>query len=150
VRAIAPDAGARSNVIVGFPGETDEDVAELEAFLGTARLDAVGVFGYSDEEGTEAAGFDGKLDEQEIAARVARVGALAEELMAQRAEERIGDQVAVLVEDGDGTGRAAHQGPDSDGITSLSAPAPRGAMVAARVVGTDGVDLVAEAVGVPW
>ena len=53
-RARAPQAGARSNVIVGFPGETEDDLAELERFLTVARLDAVGVFGYSDEDGTEA------------------------------------------------------------------------------------------------
>src|SRR5581483_10180904 len=55
VRRNAPEAGARSNVIVGFPGETEEDVVELEQFLVAARLDVVGVFGYSDEDGTEAA-----------------------------------------------------------------------------------------------
>ena len=54
VRQRAPLAGIRSNVIVGFPGETEQDVAELEAFLVAARLDVVGVFGYSDEDGTEA------------------------------------------------------------------------------------------------
>ena len=51
VRAAAPTAGVRSNVIVGFPGETEADVVELERFLSEARLDAVGVFGYSDEDG---------------------------------------------------------------------------------------------------
>ena len=56
-----------------------------------ARLDAVGVFGYSDEDGTEAEGFDGKLDDDEIAARVEHVTRLVEELTAQRAEDRIGD-----------------------------------------------------------
>ena len=60
IRAKAPEAGIRSNFIVGFPGETDEDFAELVAFLEQARLDAIGIFGYSDEDGTEAAGFDGK------------------------------------------------------------------------------------------
>ena len=60
-RALAPAAGVRSNVIVGFPGETEDDVAELERFLTVARLDVVGVFGYSDEDGTEAEQFDGKL-----------------------------------------------------------------------------------------
>src|SRR4051812_27790257 len=54
IRALAPDAGVRSNFIVGFPGETETDVDELAAFLSAARLDAIGVFGYSDEEGTEA------------------------------------------------------------------------------------------------
>ena len=54
IRAGDPTAAVRSNVIVGFPGETEADVAELERFLSAARLDAVGVFGYSDEDGTEA------------------------------------------------------------------------------------------------
>ena len=55
IRAASPEAGIRSNVIVGFPGETEADLAELEAFLIGARMDAVGVFGYSDEDGTAAA-----------------------------------------------------------------------------------------------
>ena len=73
VRAAAPTAGIRSNVIVGFPGETEDDLAELERFLTEARLDVVGVFGYSDEDGTEAATLDGKLPEDVVAARVERV-----------------------------------------------------------------------------
>src|SRR3954452_18447471 len=92
IRALAPEAGIRSNVIVGFPGETEDDLADLEAFLEGARLDAVGVFGYSDEDGTEAAGFDGKLPAEEIAARVERITALTQELMAQRAEDRVGTE----------------------------------------------------------
>ena len=120
IRALAPEAGIRSNVIVGFPGETEDDLAELEAFLEGARLDAVGVFGYSDEDGTEAAGFDGKLPAEEIAARVERITALTQELMAQRAEDRVGTEVTVLVEaaedeDFECTGRAAHQAPEVDG-----------------------------------
>ena len=63
-----------------------------------ARLDAIGVFGYSDEEGTEAATADGKLPESEIRARVEHVTALAEELTAQRAEDRVGEAFEVLVE----------------------------------------------------
>src|SRR5205823_14871684 len=90
IRALSPAAGIRTNVIVGFPGETEEDVAELERFLTAARMDAVGVFGYSDEDGTEAEGLDGKLDEDEIAARVARVSELVEQLTAERAEDRVG------------------------------------------------------------
>jgi ribosomal protein S12 methylthiotransferase RimO len=150
IRALAPDAGARSNVIVGFPGESEGDVAELEQFLGAARLDAIGVFGYSDEDGTEAEAFDGKLDADEIAARVAHVAALADELVAQRAEDRVGSRVDVLVEQSDGevTGRGAHQGPDVDGVTTLlDATARPGRLVAATVVGTDGVDLVAAMTG---
>ncbi len=149
-RAQAPEAGARSNFIVGFPGETEEDLQILCDFLSEARLDAIGVFGYSDEDGTEAEGFEDKHDEDEIADRVAHVTALAEELTAQRAEERVGEQVVVLVEsieDGVVEGRAAHQGPEVDGSTVLTVDSPGqvavGEMITACVVGTDGVDLVA-------
>jgi ribosomal protein S12 methylthiotransferase len=154
-RELAPDLGARSNVIVGFPGETEADLAELERFLAEARLDAIGVFGYSDEDGTEAVTFDGKLDADVIAERVERVSALADELVTQRAEERIGTRIEVLVEEVDDdevTGRAAHQGPDVDGTVRLvgTADAARGRFVPAFVVDTDGVDLVAEATGSSW
>ena len=148
-RAQAPGAGARSNFIVGFPGETEEDLEILCDFLSAARLDAIGVFGYSDEDGTEAEGFEGKHDEDEIAERVAHVTALAEELTAQRAEERLGERVAVLVEtvdDGIVEGRAAHQGPEVDGSTileGLTGPVAVGDMIQAVVVGSEGVDLVA-------
>jgi ribosomal protein S12 methylthiotransferase len=122
VRAQDRRAGIRSNVIVGFPGETEQDVEVLCDFLVAARLDVVGVFGYSDEDGTEAASYDGKLDEHEIRDRADRVGALVEELTAQRAEDRIGEPVDVLVErveGGTAEGRAAHQGPEVDGSTTV-------------------------------
>jgi tRNA A37 methylthiotransferase MiaB len=151
VRALAPTAGVRSNVIVGFPGETEEDLETLCDFLVAARLDVTGVFGYSDEEGTEAAAFAEELkhDEDEVRARFEHVQSLVEELNAQRAEERIGEYVEVLVETTeDGvTGRAAHQGPEVDGTTTvLDSSAAVGDLVRAEVVATDGVDLIAKAV----
>jgi ribosomal protein S12 methylthiotransferase len=155
IRAATPHAGIRSNVIVGFPGETEGELGELELFLAMARLDVVGVFGYSDEEGTEAAGLPGKLPEEVVAARVRRVGDLVEALTTQRAEERIGEAVTVLVEEvepgADPVGRTETQGPEVDGVTVLvagppGAPAPRpGDLVPALVVGSEGVDLHAEA-----
>ena len=153
VRARAPQAGIRSNVIVGFPGETEDDLAELEAFLLAARLDVVGVFGYSDEDGTEAEGYAEKVPEPVVAERLERFTALVEELTAQRAEERVGEPVRVLVEENDEeehrlVGRAAHQGPDVDGVTVLDrAACPAvgpGDLVTAVVVGTEGIDLIAE------
>ncbi|MFF8606421.1 30S ribosomal protein S12 methylthiotransferase RimO [Streptomyces sp. NPDC015346] len=156
IRSKAPQAGARSNFIVGFPGETEADFAELERFVTHARLDAIGVFGYSDEDGTEAATYEHKLDQEVVDERLAHLSRLAEELTAQRAEERIGETLEVLVESVDSAedegviGRAAHQAPETDGqvvITAESAAglglAP-GRMVMAKVVGTEGVDLVAE------
>ncbi|WP_344332383.1 30S ribosomal protein S12 methylthiotransferase RimO, partial [Kitasatospora putterlickiae] len=123
IRDKAPQAGARSNFIVGFPGETEEDFAELERFVTHAGLDAIGVFGYSDEEGTEAATYGDKLPEDVVADRLARLSRLAEEMTAQRAEQRIGTEVEVLVESVDGDlveGRAAHQAPETDGLTTLT------------------------------
>ncbi len=151
IRAQAPAAGVRSNVIVGFPGETEEDVQTLCDFLAGARMDVTGVFGYSDEDGTEAAGYDGKLDEDEIRERTEHVTRLVEELNAQRAEERIGERVEVLVESvagGTAEGRAAHQGPEVDGstmVTGVPAGVRVGDLVSALVTGADGVDLRAEA-----
>jgi ribosomal protein S12 methylthiotransferase len=157
VRELAPEAGVRSNVIVGFPGETEEEFQTLCDFLVAARMDVTGVFGYSDEDGTEAEKLDGKLDEDEINARVQHLNDLVSELTAQRAEERIGSTVEVLVEEldpdetGDGTveGRAAQQGPEVDGTTRvLGVPGARvGDLVTAVVVATDGVDLIAEPAG---
>lgn len=159
IRSKAPQAGVRSNFIVGFPGETEADLAELERFLSNARLDAIGVFGYSDEDGTEAATYENKLDEDVVAARLARVSRLAEELVSQRAEERVGETLHVLVESVGGEegayGRGAHQAPETDGqvlftnfedfadLTSGEGLSV-GRMVEAKVVGTEGVDLVAE------
>jgi tRNA A37 methylthiotransferase MiaB len=153
VRALSPSAGVRSNVIVGFPGETEADVETLCDFLVAARLDVTGVFGYSDEEGTEAASMVGKHDDDEIRARVEHVSDLVEQLTAQRAEERIGEDVVVLVESldpaDDGTlaeGRADHQGPEVDGTTRLLPGGSHrvGDLVPAVVVAAEGADLVAE------
>jgi ribosomal protein S12 methylthiotransferase RimO len=155
-RAFAPGAGARSNFIVGFPGETEAEFEELCAFVAQARLDAVGVFGYSDEDGTEAATYAGKLAQEVVDDRLAHLTALAEELTAQRAEERIGERVAVLVESVEPgsdrrlvvEGRAACQGPEVDGSTLLLDVPPGvrpGDMIEAEVVATEGVDLIASA-----
>jgi ribosomal protein S12 methylthiotransferase len=144
IRTLSPTAGIRSNVIVGFPGETDEDVDELAVFLEAARLDAVGVFAYSDEDETEAAGLDAKVPEDVIEARRSRIVDLVDELMEQRAAERIGESVRVLVEsvdDGVPCGRAAHQGPDDGACFLVNSDAEVGEWVNGHVVENEGVDL---------
>jgi ribosomal protein S12 methylthiotransferase len=152
IRELSPQAGVRSNFIVGFPGETEADLAELELFLSDAGLDAIGVFGYSDEDGTEAASLPDKLDGTEIARRVEEVAALADELMSQRADSRLGEDIDVLIEEETGEGqyegRAAHQAPEVDGVTTISSSGrlAAGDMVRAVVTGSDGVDLTASAV----
>jgi ribosomal protein S12 methylthiotransferase RimO len=153
VRQAAPDAGVRSNFIVGFPGETEDDLQELQDFLAEARLDAIGVFGYSDEDGTEAASLPGKLPDDEIAARLEELADLADELMAERAAERVGEQAEVIIDEALGgdryLGRAAHQAPEVDGTTEVISkrPAGPGDLLRAVVTGSDGVDLIAAAAG---
>ena len=156
IREQSPQAGVRSNFIVGFPGETAADLTELELFLNHAGLDAIGIFGYSDEDGTEAASLPGQLDEAEIARRVEEFAGLADELMAQRAESRLGETLDVLIEEqsDEGTdplsgrylGRAAHQAPEVDGVTTVTSPVPLavGDLVRAVVTGSEGVDLIAD------
>jgi ribosomal protein S12 methylthiotransferase RimO len=153
IREQSPQAGVRSNFIVGFPGETAADLAELEAFLSHAGLDAIGIFGYSDEDGTEAASLPGQLDEAEVSRRVEEFAALADELMAQRAESRLGETLDVLIEEeaedgpeGSYLGRAAHQAPEVDGVTTVTSGVPlaAGDMVRAVVTGSEGVDLIAD------
>jgi ribosomal protein S12 methylthiotransferase len=150
IRRLAPAAGIRSNVICGFPGETEADVDVLCGFLAAAELDAIGVFGYSAEEGTEAVRLNGQHPPEQIAARRARVADLADELVNQRAAARIGEKVQVLVEEVDGEilGRAAHQGPEVDGNVRLitGARLKPGDLVDALVADTDGADLVASAI----
>jgi MiaB/RimO family radical SAM methylthiotransferase len=153
IRSLSPEAGVRSNFIVGFPGETTADLTELELFLTHAGLDATGIFGYSDEDGTEAASLPGQLDEAEIARRVGEFAGLADELMTQRAESRLGETLDVLIEEeadddlpGRYLGRAAHQAPEVDGVTTVVSPVPlaAGDVVRAVVTGSEGVDLIAD------
>jgi MiaB/RimO family radical SAM methylthiotransferase len=151
IRELAPEAGVRSNFIVGFPGESAHDLEELELFLSSARLDAIGVFGYSDEDGTEAESLPGHLDESEVARRVEEVADLAEELMSQRGADRVGQTVEVLIEeklaDGEYEGRSAHQAPEVDGTTTVHSGTELtpGQIVPATVTGSNGVDLIATA-----
>jgi ribosomal protein S12 methylthiotransferase RimO len=153
IRDLSPEAGVRSNFIVGFPGETAEDLTELELFLSHAGLDAIGIFGYSDEDGTEAASRPGQLEQAEISRRVEEFAALADELMTQRAESRLGETLDVLIEEaaddglpGHYLGRAAHQAPEVDGVTTVVSPVPltAGDMVRAVVTDSEGVDLIAD------
>ena len=150
VRSLAPHAGIRSNVIVGFPGESEDDFAELEEFLTQARLDVVGVFGYSDEDGTEAATFDGKLEQHIVDERVAHLTSLVDELVSQRAEERVGTRMEVLVEfvDQDVVGRGEHQAPEVDGtVTLVNADGLKvGDFVTVSIVNSNGADLIGEVV----
>ncbi len=145
IRVLSPEAGIRSNFIVGFPGETQEDFDELARFITEAKLDAVGIFGYSDEDNTEALKIDGKIDEEVIAQRVETLSSLADEMVSLRAQARIGETIRVLIEDAElQEGRAAHQGPEVDGSTTfIGTDFAAGQYVDAVVIDSMGADLVA-------
>ncbi len=145
IRALSPEAGIRSNFIVGFPGESEEDFNDLSTFIASAKLDAIGVFGYSDEDNTEALELTDKVDEDLIKERVESLSRLADEMVSARAQARIGEQVRVLIEDAElQEGRAAHQGPEVDGTTSfIGTDFAVGEYVDAVVIDSMGADLVA-------
>ena len=123
IRALNPQSGIRSNFIVGFPGETEAEYQELVDFINAAQLDAIGVFPYSDEDNTEALKLENKVDPDLIQSRTNHLTTLAEELVNQRAADRIGERVRVLIEDEETQeGRAEHQGPEVDSTTFITNP----------------------------
>ena len=145
IRALSPKAGIRSNFIVGFPGETQADFDELADFISAAKLDAIGIFGYSDEDNTEALELADKVDEDVIRQRVESLSSLADEMVSLRASARIGENVRVLIEDKElQEGRAAHQGPEVDGTTSfIGTNFEVGQYIDAVIIDSMGADLVA-------
>ena len=147
IRALNPEAGIRSNFIVGFPGESDAQFMDLIEFLTQAQLDAIGVFGYSDEDKTEGKTLENKVAPELIKERVNELSTLVDELITQRAEARIGQKVSVLIEDEtEQEGRAEHQGPDVDGSTFIKSRNKYrvGEYVDAVVSDVLGVDLIAQ------
>jgi ribosomal protein S12 methylthiotransferase len=153
LRAGIPGLTLRTTFIVGFPGETDADFEALCEFVREVRFDRVGVFRYSDEEGTAAAGYGAKVPRSVARARYRTLTAIQRQVMAERLAEQVGREADVLVDAVMGRGRAlgrlASQAPEIDGVTHLAAPrsaelAP-GALVRARLTGVRaGVDLDAE------
>ena len=146
IRALNPSSGIRSNFIVGFPGETESEFKDLVDFVSEARLDAIGVFPYSDEDKTEAATFERKIAPELIQERSEMLRGMVEELTIERANERIGERIVVLVEDAEiNEGRAEHQGPEVDTTTTLQSRNKYrvGEYVEAIVSDVFGADLVA-------
>ncbi len=149
IRALSPEAGIRSNFIVGFPGETDAQFMELVEFISEAGLDAIGVFGYSDEDKTEGETLPNKVAPELIKERVEELSTIVDEVLAQRAESRIGQSVRVLIEDeSEQEGRADHQGPDVDGSTFIKSRNKYrvGEYVDAVVSDVNGADLIAQVI----
>ncbi len=155
-READPDAVFRSNFIVGFPGETEQDVALLERFLEEQQLDWVGLFAFSREDGTPSADLPDQVDEQLAHERLLRISELQERVADEAATRFVGRELDVLVDEvhDDGAGattlaRSYREAPDTDGEIRLVAadgsPAaiPAGRVVTARVTDAVGVDLIA-------
>jgi ribosomal protein S12 methylthiotransferase len=151
IRSLDPDAAFRSNFILGFPGERQADVRQLEAFLEAARLDWVAFFPYSAEDGTAALDLDRRVAARTARARVERLQELQDRVLADVQAAWVGRRLDVLVErvDGAGTaeGRSFREGIDSDGIVRIEqAAATAGDYLAVEVIAAEGPELLARRV----
>jgi ribosomal protein S12 methylthiotransferase len=143
IRAREPEAAFRSNFIVGYPGETEDDHDALLRFVEEAEVDWCGFFAYSPEDGTYAADLDGQVDEQLVAERLAELRELQDQITAAKRDDLLGSQVEVLV-DTPGTARSHREAPEIDGIITVPAHLPAGAFATVTVTGAAGPDLEAE------
>lgn len=145
IRAAVPDVALRTAFIVGFPGETEDDVRALCDFVGEIGFDHVGVFEYSHEERTAAGALDDDVPATEKRVRRGRVMAAQAAVSAARVRAWIGRSTEVLVEreleDGRLVGRMPGQAPEIDGVVYLRGEAAPGDLVTAAIVGADVYDL---------
>jgi ribosomal protein S12 methylthiotransferase len=147
IRARVPGIVLRTAFIVGFPGETDDDVRALSDFVAEMAFDHVGVFRYSHEEGTAAARLPDDVPRAEKERRWERVMAVQAAVSARRLAAQVGRSTEVLVEAVDErgglVGRTRGQAPEIDGVVRLRGPAAPGTLVRARITGASTYDLEA-------
>lgn len=140
IRARDPDAAFRSNFIVGYPGETDDDHDALLRFVEDAQLDWCGFFTYSEEDGTLAATQDRKVDVSLMRERHIELTELQDRITASRRDALIGATVEVLVDE-PGVGRTHREAPEIDGVVRLPADLEPGAFAKVVVAAAEGPDL---------
>ena len=143
IREREPDAAFRSNFIVGYPGETEQDHDQLLAFVEQAQLDWCGFFSFSPEEGTYATGLDGMVPMSLINDRLAELREMQDEITARRRDDLIGTTAKVLV-DSAGEARSTREAPEIDGIIEVPDHLTVGQFHDVRIVDAMGPDLVAE------
>jgi ribosomal protein S12 methylthiotransferase len=150
LRERIPGVTLRTTFIVGFPGESEADFEALLTFVAESRFDRVGIFRYSDEEGTAAADLDQKVPRAVARERYRRLAKLQAGIQAEKLGALVGSEAHVLVDAALGAGRArgrlASQAPEIDGVVFLrGAGLAPGQLVPARITGVrGGVDLEAE------
>ncbi|MCY3805792.1 MAG: 30S ribosomal protein S12 methylthiotransferase RimO [bacterium] len=142
IRRAAPHAAFRSNFIVGYPGETEEDHDALLAFVGEAELDWVGVFAYSEEEGTHSASLGGRVPAPLVAERMAELRELCDEITERRRRSLVGSTTTVLV-DRPGRARSHREAPEIDGLVEVPDGLAPGSFAEVEIIGAAGVDLMA-------
>lgn len=141
IRELMPDVVLRTTLIVGFPGETEDDFEDLVSFVENVEFDYVGIFPYSPEEGTVGATLPNALDEDVKLERLQTLRDVADGIGWSKNAQRVGNTVEVLVEghiDGELYGRYYGEAPDIDGIVRLSSrdekDATIGSYVQAKIV----------------
>lgn len=147
LRERVPGIAIRTSVIVGYPGECDEDFEKLVEFTRAADLDYLGIFEYSREEGTHAASLPNQVDEEIVNERNRELSVLRDDMMLRKASARVGTKADVLletVEDGYIVGRASWQAPEVDGYVCLNGKAEIGSISTVTITSTDGCDYEAE------
>jgi ribosomal protein S12 methylthiotransferase len=153
-RAICPDLVIRSTFIAGFPGETEEEFADLLGFVQEAQLDRVGCFAYSPVEGARANLLEGAISEEVRESRRAQFMEIAENVSTQKLEIQVGKRVRVIVDsvnEQGGIARSSADAPEIDGLVLLH-PADRpskryrvGDFIKVTILNTQGHDLIASA-----
>ncbi len=123
IRARIPEITLRTTLIVGYPGETEEQFEDLCDFVEETEFDYVGIFAYSPEDGTPAAEMPNQIDDDTKQERLQELRDIADSISSHVISQRVGKEMDVLVlgkeEDGQIYGRAMCQAPDIDGVTYL-------------------------------
>ncbi len=142
IRRREPEAAFRSNFIVGYPGETEDDHDLLLRFVEDAQLDWCGFFAYSEEAGTHSSTLDGKVDEALRSERLAELGELQDAITARRRDMLVGRRVEVLVDE-PGVGRTHREAPEIDGVVHVPTALGAGTFAQVTVTAAFGYDLEA-------
>ncbi len=152
IRSLAPEAAFRSNFIVGYPGETEEDHDALLDFVREAGLDWCGFFAFSPEEGTHAVTLPDRVDPALAAERLAELREIQDAITAARRDELLGETLSVLVDE-PGIARSFREAPEIDGVVQVPDSLEVGRFHDVVVEQVFGPDLVAvpasETAGVP-
>jgi ribosomal protein S12 methylthiotransferase len=118
IRTLSPDAAFRSNFIVGYPGETEEDHDQLLSFVRDAQLDWCGFFAFSPEDGTHALTLPNRVEEGLMNERLAELRELQDNISAERRDLLLGETIEVLVDE-PGIARSFREAPEIDGVVQV-------------------------------